>query len=442
MRVIDFAAKQWLRRVLLGAIVVGFLLLGVGAVFESFATLAFGSLLLAFPFVWATKSVFELYRNVRELYRDAQVESGRSKRFAEDIESRLTALAAGFDELQTTLRGEVESLNARVKALSLRANETSEQLRLGSEALSSLNESHSDLTKKIERVLDRIRVLELDRTTLKNQRRQLSQSLSVLQASFGHLESRATASLDLLMGSANQGLSRLLSADQKGELVGHWLDRLGLSLSDEAIYYIERRVLLVEQMSDGRLAAATADAVFRVLAALSIDRDSVEVLEIGTLFGVNAVLFWDMLGASGSRAVQTLVDLFEGYYGEDTPDQYTGLVVSEGIVENNLRRAGATPEDFRLIRGNSHHQEIVDRVSDRQYDLVLIDGDHSYRGVTGDFERFWPLVRPGGFLLIDDYGSPSWSSVTKFVDELSDDDNFEEEVELFARTALIQRSNT
>lgn len=429
---IDSAARHSARLVLLGAATFGFLLIALGVIWNELSAFAgIGVLLVAVPVIWAVKAVLELYTDARD-------EAAARSRLAKTVDDRVAALGLAFDQDRKSAGEELESLHARVKALSVRDNEASAALRTQEARLQSYADSQSSIVGNIDRVVERIRTLETDRTSLSTEQRRLSRSAAELQSSFDLLETKANASLDLLMGSANQGLSRLISPDDRSELEAHWLPRLGLGLSREAIHYIERRVLTIEQMSDGRLAAASADAVFRVLVALSIDGADLEVLEIGTLFGVNATVFHDMLGTSGNHVTQTLVDLFEGYYGSDKPDQYTGLVVSEELVDNNLRRAGADEGDFRLIKGDSLSTEVVEQVADRQYDLVLIDGDHSYEGVSGDFQRYWPLVKPGGFLLIDDYGAPSWPSVTRFVDELKSDPQFDREIEVFARTALIQ----
>lgn len=37
-------------------------------------------------------------------------------------------------------------------------------------------------------------------------------------------------------------------------------------------------------------------------------------------------------------------------------------------------------------------------------DVLYIDGDHRYDAVKKDFERYSPFVKPGGFILFDDYG--------------------------------------
>jgi len=39
---------------------------------------------------------------------------------------------------------------------------------------------------------------------------------------------------------------------------------------------------------------------------------------------------------------------------------------------------------------------------DREIDILLIDGDHSYEGVKADYERFEPFVKEGGIILMHD----------------------------------------
>lgn len=69
-------------------------------------------------------------------------------------------------------------------------------------------------------------------------------------------------------------------------------------------------------------------------------------------------------------------------------------------------RSERIPEDlkpyFVQIVGNSHDIEIFNQVKDIEFDLMLIDGDHSYKGVKRDFETYVPLVKEGGIILMHD----------------------------------------
>jgi len=46
--------------------------------------------------------------------------------------------------------------------------------------------------------------------------------------------------------------------------------------------------------------------------------------------------------------------------------------------------------------------------SEKYFDWVYIDGDHTYPAVLKDLEFYYPLIKEGGFLCGDDYG---WSNV-------------------------------
>lgn len=43
---------------------------------------------------------------------------------------------------------------------------------------------------------------------------------------------------------------------------------------------------------------------------------------------------------------------------------------------------------------------------DEMFDLVFLDGDHSYEGVTADLEAWWPKVKPGAWMSGHDFANP------------------------------------
>lgn len=50
-------------------------------------------------------------------------------------------------------------------------------------------------------------------------------------------------------------------------------------------------------------------------------------------------------------------------------------------------------------------------------DWLLIDGDHSEEGITGDIKAWFRHVRPGGFVSFHDYDAPVWPAVKPAVDK-------------------------
>lgn len=51
------------------------------------------------------------------------------------------------------------------------------------------------------------------------------------------------------------------------------------------------------------------------------------------------------------------------------------------------------------------------------FDLVLVDGDHSYEGGMADLVNTWPLVKPGGAVLFHDITHPAHPDLRRCFDE-------------------------
>ena len=117
------------------------------------------------------------------------------------------------------------------------------------------------------------------------------------------------------------------------------------------------------------------------------------VLEIGTARGGTLCL---LTRVAAPDALVISVDLPEGPFGGGYPEW-----------KSPLYRSFAGPgQRVELIRGDSGTPETRDRVErllgERGLDFLLIDGDHSSRGVRRDFETYAPLVRPGGLVAFHD----------------------------------------
>ena len=112
----------------------------------------------------------------------------------------------------------------------------------------------------------------------------------------------------------------------------------------------------------------------------------------------------------------TGVDPLEGYYGKDNLD-LTGEIVSESLVDQNMKVGGVPKSDYSLIKYLSTSKQALEKVSQQLYDVLVIDGDHSFEGVKYDFENYLAVLNSGGFVIFDDYNSVEWPDVKKFVDE-------------------------
>ena len=78
-----------------------------------------------------------------------------------------------------------------------------------------------------------------------------------------------------------------------------------------------------------------------------------------------------------------------------------------GVSDTELRsRANPKPhQKLHLVRGDSRDREICDYVASltpNGIDVLLIDGDHTYEGVSSDFRAYAPLVAPDGIIALHD----------------------------------------
>src|SRR5690349_9460536 len=99
------------------------------------------------------------------------------------------------------------------------------------------------------------------------------------------------------------------------------------------IRYWHHRLCNIEQQCAGRLAGNVQDAVFRMMVAVATLGPGFRMLEIGTLFGVNAAATWDIAATTHETAHLTIIDPLDGYYGASRRDVATGLRITRQTVE-------------------------------------------------------------------------------------------------------------
>ena len=116
------------------------------------------------------------------------------------------------------------------------------------------------------------------------------------------------------------------------------------------------------------------------------------VLEIGTWKGGTLFL---LSRVASPDATLVSVDIPGNGFSGGYPARYKRLYKAFARDEQTVR----------LVRRDSHDSgtvEEVKRLLAGPIDFLFIDGDHSYEGVSRDFECYGPLVRPGGTIAFHD----------------------------------------
>jgi predicted O-methyltransferase YrrM len=141
------------------------------------------------------------------------------------------------------------------------------------------------------------------------------------------------------------------------------------------------------------------------------------VLEIGTAQGG---VFWLLCRLATADA--TLISL-------DLPPSRRHSGGRE--IDIDLESMKSLGQTVHVIHGNSHALETPGQVQkilgDQMLDLLFIDGDHTYDGVSQDYLMYSPLVRPGGMIAFHDIVKTHWPGcqVDRFWGELAQDRSLE-----------------
>ena len=93
------------------------------------------------------------------------------------------------------------------------------------------------------------------------------------------------------------------------------------------------------------------------------------------------------------------------------------ITVDTGNRESRFNEYSHLKPYVQFIIGDSHSEEVFNQVPKVEYDMLLIDGDHSYKGVKKDFEMYAPLVKERGLILLHDITNTD-QTVYKFWKEI------------------------
>ena len=104
----------------------------------------------------------------------------------------------------------------------------------------------------------------------------------------------------------------------------------------------------------------------------------------------------------------------------------------------NFSIANIQQDSFRLIKHLSTDNAAITSAAETKYDVLIIDGDHSYAGVKSDYVNYMTFVNRGGYIVFDDYGAKDWPAVQQFVDQTVMEDERVALIGIESRTAVFR----
>ena len=134
--------------------------------------------------------------------------------------------------------------------------------------------------------------------------------------------------------------------------------------------------------------------------------------EVGVMFGRHSAKILE------TTEVATLysVDLFSPEHLAHTfLANCTSSIYADVLYARTKKLLSKWGTRSQLLRESSH--SAAKQFPDGYFDFVFIDAGHTYESVKLDLESWYEKVRPGGFLVGDDYNKKMFLGLTKAVNE-------------------------
>jgi predicted O-methyltransferase YrrM len=131
------------------------------------------------------------------------------------------------------------------------------------------------------------------------------------------------------------------------------------------------------------------------------------IIEIGSYVGESTVIFADRFKEVIS------VDPYINDY--DLADAACSFASFDKVYEQFIKNTLSIP-NIKSIKETS--QNAFSILKEQEWDMVYIDGLHTFQGVSFDIKNYKTIIKPGGFICGHDYG---WDGVRNAIIQLLDD---------------------
>jgi len=76
----------------------------------------------------------------------------------------------------------------------------------------------------------------------------------------------------------------------------------------------------------------------------------------------------------------------------------------EKIIQELFKKFKIEYSDIHMLKGFSTDQKVINEAKNLQFEILYVDGDHTFEGARHDFQVFGEKVVKGGWLIADDAG--------------------------------------
>lgn len=213
-----------------------------------------------------------------------------------------------------------------------------------------------------------------------------------------------------------QGRERGVTLTDFEEIRQQWAMPLNVHLSDSELTQLAVDICQLESMSEGRFEASTQDFLIRAIVIRSIASKNINILKIGSDYGIHLSALHRACRGRNCAITSTVIDPFEDSFGVRELERISGKMITKKVFASNVKLADISEEAIRVVKDFSRTPEVVDLLRDKVFDVLIIDGEHTYAGLANDVEKYSSVLRAGGYVIFAQYNTPRWPQVDQYID--------------------------
>ena len=361
-------------------------------------------------------------QEVQDIVKQTRIQAKSFEKVAKQTTSDLEKALRNVEQKVTQSVMKSESALVQVQQLGLVSKASVAKIQQATEIANQATEIANQATKtahQAEQVAQQAEQMATQAGQSVNNVNQMVTKVERIANQNGQAITQVERSLRKPNNSSNvalfQPFNRQLSPDHISTFENFWLPALNLDLNPRSLGYLAHRICLTEDLCSGRLATSVEDMLLRILVTRSVAGKTLSILEIGSLFGINLGILYETCRDYFDSIHLNAIDPLDGYYGESKFDLITNVPVTRSVFEHNMRTLDVAETDVTLIQGLSTEPKVLEAAGEKQYNLFVIDGDHSYTGVKFDFEHYLAAVDVGGYIIFDDYSTDHWPEIADYV---------------------------
>lgn len=134
------------------------------------------------------------------------------------------------------------------------------------------------------------------------------------------------------------------------------------------------------------------------------------IVEIGSFLGKSTKYLVDKVKASGKNIHVVAIDTFKGTLNEEYHQNFVSQF--DGDI---YQQFSENVDTERITVLKEYSSDACKYFGNGTIDFLMIDGDHSYEGVTSDINNYFYKMKPGGYISGDDYNV--FNSTTQAVND-------------------------